>query len=161
MRRYLCRGFLWTLLLLALTCGRDDAPREAPPSAPIDAALFERAPPPRPPRPPRPRAARAPRSLELTPAKDLVGVFPVPEGARLLREVGELSELRAAEDVGTLARFYRRQGFVVMQKGGRATVRPAQAAGKADFLSIRPARGRGSTLLVKARTLRRGAGTSK
>ena len=97
-----------------LACCQPEAPVQAP-AAREPRALQE-------PAPGRSQPTRRERPTELRAAADLVGAFPLPEGARFQRRAGRVGVYRLAAPLEQVTRFYRHAGFTVMDKPRGATV---------------------------------------
>jgi hypothetical protein len=88
------------------------------------------------PAPPAPSPTIRPRPDELRASADLVGVFPVPEGATFLRPAGRMAVYRLAARLDKVVRFYRQAGFVVNDSKHGATVYPTVRSRDQEFLTI-------------------------
>ena len=119
------------IVLLALAGCQGAPPDDAAtrPEAPSSALMT--------PAVPRSAPTRRERPTELRAAAELVGAFPVPEGARFQRRAGRVGVYRLAAPLAQVVRFYRQAGFTVLDKPRGATVYPQVRTREQELLVVR------------------------
>jgi hypothetical protein len=85
---------------------------------------------------PAPGSDAASPDAPLVASDQRVGVFPVPQGAAFVRNVGPTTQYRLLTTRDKLARFYRQFHLAVFEGPGGLLVRPGEGHDREQLLAV-------------------------
>jgi len=118
---------------LACGCGRAEAPSPAAGAAPLTSAVEKLL---APVEAPAPGTHQPAPDAPLIASDQRVGVFPVPQGATFVRNVGPTTQYRMLTTRDKLARFYRQFHLAVFEGPSGLLVRPGTGQDRDQLLAV-------------------------